>query len=157
VQAKLVDRLTMLYSSSFLLIVAIIISSSDSSAFVWHISAEHHKVTINQHHQTVNMASNDKAEKTEEEEPILQLPEASGDSSIPSIKLGDSIKFDAMGPVIINSDGSTRQIANWDKMTEHEQQVAWRRIAKRNEERRQALLEQQQQQRQEQAMNDKKE
>ena len=103
-------------------------------------------------------SSNDQAEKTEEEEPILQLPEASGDSSIPSIKLGDSIKFDAMGPVIINSDGSTRQIANWDKMTEHEQQVAWRRIAKRNEERRQALLEQQQQQQQqEQAMNDKKE
>jgi hypothetical protein len=151
----------MLYTSSFLLIVAIIVFSSDSSAFVWHISAEHHKVTINQHHQTVNMASNDEAEKTKEEEPILQLPEASGDSSIPSIKLGDSIKFDAMGPVIINSDGSTRQIANWDKMTEHEQQVAWRRIAKRNEERRQALLEQQQQQQQqqqqEQAMNDEKE
>lgn len=103
------------------------------------------------------MASNDKADKTEEDEPILQLPEASGDSSIPSIKLGDSIKFDAMGPVIINSDGSTRQIANWDKMTEHEQQVAWRRIAKRNEERRQALLEQQKQQQEQQAMNDEKE
>mmetsp|Transcript_3647 Transcript_3647/g.6031 ORF Transcript_3647/g.6031 Transcript_3647/m.6031 type:complete len:108 (+) Transcript_3647:131-454(+) len=84
--------------------------------------------------------------ESKEEKEVLQLPEASNDPSIPSIKLGDSIKFEDMGPVIINADGSTRQIANWDKMTEAEQQVAWRRISKRNEERRKVLLEQQQQQ-----------
>ena len=49
-----------------------------------------------------------------------------------------------MGPVIINADGTTRQIANWDQMTKREQEVTWRRISKRNEERRKALLEQQQ-------------
>ena len=49
-----------------------------------------------------------------------------------------------MGPVIINADGTTRRIDNWDQMTEQEQKVAWRRISKRNEERRKALLEQQQ-------------
>ena len=84
-------------------------------------------------------------EESKEEKEVLQLPESSNDPSIPSIKLGESIKFEEMGPVIINADGSTRQIANWDKMTEAEQQVAWRRISKRNEERRKALLEQQQQ------------
>ncbi|KAL7552524.1 hypothetical protein ACHAWF_016424 [Thalassiosira exigua] len=78
-------------------------------------------------------------------EEVLRLPEASGDASIPSIKLGESIRFEEMGPVIINADGTTRRIDNWDSMTEKEREVAWRRISKRNEERRRALLEQQQQ------------
>lgn len=79
-------------------------------------------------------------------EGILQLPEASNDPSIPTIKLGESIRFEEMGPVIINADGTTRRIDNWDQMTKKEQEVAWRRISKRNEQRRKALLEQQQQQ-----------
>ena len=54
-----------------------------------------------------------------------------------------------MGPVIINSDGTTRRIDNWDQMTKGEQEVAWRRIAKRNEERRKVLLERQQEQQKE--------
>jgi len=62
----------------------------------------------------------------------------------------ESITFEAMGPVIINSDGTTRRIDNWDQMTEKEQEVAWRRISKRNEARRKALLEQQQEQQQQQ-------
>jgi predicted Fe-S protein YdhL (DUF1289 family) len=54
-----------------------------------------------------------------------------------------------MGPVIINSDGTTRRIDNWDQMMKGEQEVAWRRIAKRNEERRKVLLERQQEQQKE--------
>lgn len=53
-----------------------------------------------------------------------------------------------MGPIIINADGTTRQIANWENMSANEQKVAWRRISKRNEERRKALIEEQQQQQQ---------
>ena len=60
----------------------------------------------------------------------------------------ESIRFEEMGPVIINADGTTRRIDNWDQMTKSEQEVAWRRIAKRNEERRKALLEEQQQKQQ---------
>ena len=55
----------------------------------------------------------------------------------------ETISFEEMGPVIINTDGTTRQIANWDQMTKREQEVTWKRISKRNEERRKALLEQQ--------------
>ncbi len=62
----------------------------------------------------------------------------------------ESIRFEEMGPVIINADGTTRRIDNWDQMTKSEQEVAWRRIAKRNEERRRALLQEQQQQQQQQ-------
>ena len=76
---------------------------------------------------------------------IPQLPEADPDANIPRINLGETIRFEEMGPVILNTDGTTRRIANWDQLTEAEQKVTWRRISKRNEERRKMLLEQQQQ------------
>lgn len=88
---------------------------------------------------------------------LPQLPEASNDSSIPSIKLGESITLEEMGPIIINSDGTTRAIDNWDQMTKGEQEVAWRRISQRNEKRRKALLEQQQQKQGETEMEGKEE
>ncbi|KAL7510927.1 hypothetical protein ACHAXN_007845 [Cyclotella atomus] len=90
-------------------------------------------------------ANSNKDEQTEE---ILALPESSGDPDIPVLNLGDTMSFEAMGPVIINADGSTRRIDNWDEMSKQEQEVAWRRISKRNAERRAALLEQQQQEQQ---------
>ena len=72
---------------------------------------------------------------------LPQLPAGDpNDKTVPVLKLGESIKFEEMGPVVINTDGTTRQIANWDKMTEHEKTVTWRRISKRNAERR-AMLE----------------
>ncbi len=127
--------------SSIVLFLAVIILSSDSSAFV-----NRSLLTVSAMSADSNSKPTIMLESKEEKEEVLQLPEASNDPSIPSIKLGESIQFEDMGPVIINADGSTRQIANWDKMTEAEQQVAWRRISKRNEERRKVLLEQQQQQ-----------
>jgi len=48
---------------------------------------------------------------------------------------GDKLDLDALGPMIVNSDGTVRRIANWDALTTREQEVAWRRIAKRNQER----------------------
>jgi hypothetical protein len=71
---------------------------------------------------------------------IPQLPAADPDSKLPSIQLGETIKFEDMGPVIINTDGTTRRIDNWDNLTEREKEVTWRRISKRNEERRKMLL-----------------
>ena len=123
-------------------LLAVIIFSSDSSAFV--SSSRRNFITVSAMSTSPESTSSTMKSKEDGKE-VLQLPESSNDPSIPSIKLGESIKFEDMGPVIINADGSTRQIANWDKMTEAEQQVAWRRISKRNEERRKALLEQQQQ------------
>ena len=73
---------------------------------------------------------------------IPQLPEASGDPNIPSIKLGETIRFEEWGPIILNTDGTTRRIVNWENLSEQEKKVTWRRISKRNEERRLALLEQ---------------
>jgi hypothetical protein len=74
------------------------------------------------------------------------LPAGENDKDIPVLKLGETISFEALGPIILNTDGTTRRIANWDDMTEHERQTTWRRIKVRNEQRRQHLLQLQQQQ-----------
>ena len=74
---------------------------------------------------------------------VPQLPPPDPDSKLPTIKLGETIRLEEMGPIILNTDGSTRRIANWDSLTEGEKKVTWRRISKRNEERRQMLLQQQ--------------
>eukprot|EP00934_Nitzschia_sp_Nitz4_P006506 Nitzschia sp. Nitz4//scaffold171_size48012//22019//22402//NITZ4_007124-RA/size48012-processed-gene-0.3-mRNA-1//1//CDS//3329538698//6496//frame0 len=80
----------------------------------------------------------------QEDETPLALPEPRGDSNAPRIRLGETVQFEELGPIILNTDGSTRRIANWDKLTDEEKEVTWRRISKRNEERRQALIQKQQ-------------
>ena len=52
------------------------------------------------------------------------------------------MKFHHIGPVIVNTDGTTSRIENWDEMSEVEQEIAWRRISERNQKRRDALLRQ---------------
>lgn len=52
---------------------------------------------------------------------------------------GDKLGLDELGPMIINPDGTARRIANWNEMTAHEQETAWRRIVKRNRRRVQKL------------------
>jgi hypothetical protein len=48
---------------------------------------------------------------------------------------GAALSFGHLGPVIVNTDGTLRRIANWDTMTPVEQADTWRIIAKRNRER----------------------
>ncbi len=71
-----------------------------------------------------------------DKEPDLDLPRLPpsdpADTSIPSLKLGEKFKMDHLGPIIINPDGTTRRIGNWENMTETEREVAWRRISQRN-------------------------
>lgn len=51
-----------------------------------------------------------------------------------------SVKFDSLGPIIINSDGTMSKIPNWDTLTDHEKAKTLRLIAKRNKMRREALI-----------------
>uniref|UniRef100_A0A7S3V470 RxLR effector protein n=1 Tax=Chaetoceros debilis TaxID=122233 RepID=A0A7S3V470_9STRA len=74
----------------------------------------------------------------------LQLPPVNPNNvnkDIKTLKFGEAMKLDEMGPIIINTDGTTRRIDNWDILTEREQEVTWRRIKKRNAERRKMLEE----------------
>lgn len=66
----------------------------------------------------------------------LPAPDPNGDPSIPKLDVnGGTIAMDAMGPVVVNEDGSLSRIANWPMLTDREKEVTQRRIAKRNKER----------------------
>jgi hypothetical protein len=43
--------------------------------------------------------------------------------------------MDELGPIIINPDGTTRRITNWDTLSAQEKKSSWRLIGKRNKER----------------------
>ncbi|KAL4443024.1 hypothetical protein ABPG77_008515 [Micractinium sp. CCAP 211/92] len=45
------------------------------------------------------------------------------------------VQMDHLGPLVIGDDGSVSRIANWDKLTEREREVALRRLTARNRER----------------------
>ena len=77
-----------------------------------------------------------------EELPRLPPVDPNSTEKIPTLKFGETLRLEDMGPIIINTDGTTRRIDNWKEMTKHEQEVTWRRIKKRNEERRNKLLDQ---------------
>ena len=51
------------------------------------------------------------------------------------------IRFDELGPIIINTDGSLQRIPNWNLLTEMEQAKALRLIAARNKKRLEKLRE----------------
>ncbi len=73
----------------------------------------------------------------------LPLPGESGSDRVHKIELGSTpVAMEHLGPIIVNTDGTTRRIANWDTMTEAEQANAIRLISARNKRRIEALLEQ---------------
>jgi hypothetical protein len=51
----------------------------------------------------------------------------------------DSLTLDALGPVILNSDGSVSRIPNWGQLTDAEREKTFRLISKRNAARRKQL------------------
>ena len=57
---------------------------------------------------------------------------------------GDTFKFDESGPVVVNTDGTLRRIANWANMSDRERETAMRRLKDRNKQRTDALKEEQQ-------------
>lgn len=71
--------------------------------------------------------------------PPLALPSTEGSSSTEINVGGEAVKLDAMGPVVVNVDGSLSRISNWDKMSEIEKRNTLRIIGKRNRMRREAL------------------
>eukprot|EP01130_Rhizamoeba_saxonica_P002051 TRINITY_DN11856_c0_g1_i1.p1 TRINITY_DN11856_c0_g1~~TRINITY_DN11856_c0_g1_i1.p1 ORF type:complete len:131 (-),score=22.27 TRINITY_DN11856_c0_g1_i1:93-485(-) len=72
--------------------------------------------------------------------PLLPFPTGNEDAQQMVVN-GEPIRFDHLGPMIINQDGTIGRITNWDSLSEKEQEVAWRRIANRNKIRRQQLQE----------------
>eukprot|EP01035_Chromulina_nebulosa_P034473 gene34473-46258_t len=65
---------------------------------------------------------------------LLAEPSTTGEKSR-EIKLGEAIKFEELGPIIINPDGTTRRITNWANLTKQEQASTFRLISARNKKR----------------------
>lgn len=79
-------------------------------------------------------------EEAECPKPVLELPAgSSGGDGVQQIELGSTVQLDSLGPIIINSDGTTRRIKNWDQMTERERLWTLKRISERNKQRVKAL------------------
>eukprot|EP00588_Corethron_pennatum_P005809 CAMPEP_0194283060 /NCGR_PEP_ID=MMETSP0169-20130528/24593_1 /TAXON_ID=218684 /ORGANISM="Corethron pennatum, Strain L29A3" /LENGTH=118 /DNA_ID=CAMNT_0039028579 /DNA_START=225 /DNA_END=581 /DNA_ORIENTATION=+ len=77
-------------------------------------------------------------EPAEGEVPLLG-PSTGDDPDIPVLKMGETLRLETMGPIIINHDGTTKTIDNWSKMTPAEQETTQRVIAARNKKRIAAL------------------
>lgn len=90
----------------------------------------------------------EKAQEEDSEDNVIPqiMPADPNDDSIPTLQFGETLRFEELGPIILNTDGTTRRIENWNEMTDREREVTWRRIKKRNEERRKVLEAEQEQQ-----------
>lgn len=91
----------------------------------------------------------------EETEQPLGLPPPSADQPdekrIPvDLSSGSATLTDELGPLVINSDGTTARITNWHSMTPDERERTVRIITERNRRRLKKLKEQQQQNEQDQ-------
>mmetsp|Transcript_33486 Transcript_33486/g.103735 ORF Transcript_33486/g.103735 Transcript_33486/m.103735 type:complete len:215 (-) Transcript_33486:6-650(-) len=64
-------------------------------------------------------------------------PDAGGATTV-SVD-GQPVSLDALGPMVVNKDGTLSRITNWDEMTEAEKEKTLRIIAKRNQKRLAAL------------------
>jgi len=90
----------------------------------------------------------EQSNSTSEEVLALPAPQPKGEASTAEEKVltvgGEAIRFDNLGPMVLNTDGSLSRITNWHELSEVEQQNTLRVIAKRNKQRREALTQQQQ-------------
>ena len=65
----------------------------------------------------------------------LPSPENVSNSLTLDVSTGQPVTLDAMGPVVVNTDGTLSRITNWEHMEDSEREVVKRRICKRNVER----------------------
>lgn len=65
----------------------------------------------------------------------LPAPEDAANDGPTQLRVGESVSLDAMGPLVVNRDGTMGRIGNWAGMTEHEKAQTLRLLGKRNKER----------------------
>lgn len=76
--------------------------------------------------------------------PIDSLPAPGDGASAPVLDIsggGGTVSLDALGPVVVNKDGTVSRVTNWAKMTEIEKENTLRILGKRNKQRLTALKE----------------
>ncbi|KAE8226200.1 hypothetical protein CF319_g1170 [Tilletia indica] len=81
-----------------------------------------------------------KAESQQQQPPIMGALPAPSDvqesTTTPSLNVASdtssTFKFDALGPLVVNTDGTLSRIHNWSSMTESERERTLRVLGKRN-------------------------
>ncbi|KAG2123412.1 hypothetical protein DEU56DRAFT_721153, partial [Suillus clintonianus] len=63
---------------------------------------------------------------------LIAPPSADNDAKQVTLGSSETVKLDALGPIVVNSDGTLSRIANWEKMTEEEKERTIRVVAARN-------------------------
>ncbi|KAL7937539.1 hypothetical protein V8C35DRAFT_292762 [Trichoderma chlorosporum] len=93
-----------------------------------------------------NMSSSqdDSSSSTPSTEPSSRnaLPAPGSSENITTLDVsgsGTTVKLDALGPMVVNVDGTMSRISNWDKMADIEKENTLRIIGKRNQQRLAAL------------------
>ncbi|SPJ76391.1 uncharacterized protein FTOL_06122 [Fusarium torulosum] len=76
----------------------------------------------------------------------LPLPAPEQDSAaadkgdgVTSLRVGESVRLDAMGPLVVNTDGTMGRIGNWAGMTEGEKEQTLKLLGRRNKQRLDAI------------------
>lgn len=83
----------------------------------------------------MNDSNNDNDHQQNQEQQILALPSSVANDGVRQFSLGETLKLEELGPIIINSDGTTRRITNWNTLSKNEQTSTWRLISARNKKR----------------------
>ncbi|KAF4343168.1 hypothetical protein FBEOM_2881 [Fusarium beomiforme] len=90
----------------------------------------------NNDHQTHQGSSEAKdTNKTPLPLPAPDNAATSKGDDVTSLRVGESIALDAMGPLVVNTDGTMGRIGNWQNMTEFERAQTLKLLGKRNKER----------------------
>ncbi|KAF5023437.1 hypothetical protein F66182_4482 [Fusarium sp. NRRL 66182] len=58
---------------------------------------------------------------------------------VTELRVGESVRLDAMGPLVVNTDGTMGRIGNWAGMTEGEREQTLKLLGTRNKQRLDAL------------------
>jgi len=82
-----------------------------------------------------DLRKEDKDEGAERISGIPLLPAATTGESRQIELGGEALKMDDLGPIIVNADGTTRRISNWETLSKQEKESSWRLIAARNKRR----------------------
>ncbi|KAH6891185.1 hypothetical protein B0T10DRAFT_560445 [Thelonectria olida] len=60
-------------------------------------------------------------------------------NDVTTLRVGESLRLDALGPLVVNTDGSVARVGNWAGMTAVEREATLRLLGKRNQQRLAAL------------------
>lgn len=95
----------------------------------------------NQDEQQAQTQDSQPQEDSESNKIPLGLPEPpSADAPHKlDVSTGEGVSLDALGPMVVNKDGTISRISNWDKMAPIEKANTLRIVGKRNQERMAAL------------------